>query len=711
MLARALPSKHTQDRCVRMEEELKCPRCSGFFCDPLVLPCSHSLCTGCAEKIQEPSQNFISQLEDPTTPVIADSETKDFPDIDKVSLVSETDSGVVCNSRPNSYVGTASISNIFQAVQGSVYGIKCPVCKKNVFLDENGHHSLPKNKVLEIIVDKYCGDHNKKVNVFIKCELCDQENKAASIMCEQCEVFYCENCKNRCHPSRGSLAKHNLVDPVQGKAIIRAKNKGKEAKCREHVEEHLSMYCLVCKTPVCYVCHQEGRHVNHEVQALGAMSKSHKTELSQTLQALSERAKAGTEFIQHIRGMSERVHGNSVDFEAVVVAQCDALIEAIKYRKQELIESVAQEKDLKTRVLKDQVSHCTSLLQRTTGLLHFCIEVLKESDAASFLQVSSGLLSRVSVADQNFNKEMEFVPRISPEFELTLDNKSVLHAIQTMNFFQMKEGVVAPNKPMILPGSCSAENNSVTIAWQPHIGNVVENYSLELDDGNGGDFRVVYVGRETICTVDGLHFNSTYFARVKASNHAGDSDYSEPISLQTAEVAWFQFDPSASHPDIIFSNENLTATCNSFDHRVILGSTGFSKGVHYWEIVIDRYDNHTDPAVGIARFDIDKMMMLGKDDKGWGMYIDDSRSWFMHQDSHSDRTEGGIKCGSVIGVLLDLDKRMLSYYVDEEPHGPIAFTNLLGVFFPAISINRNVQVTLRTGIEPPVESDHEDDST
>lgn len=77
-------------------------------------------------------------------------------------------------------------------------------------------------------------------------------------------------------------------------------------------------------------------------------------------------------------------------------------------------------------------------------------------------------------------------------------------------------------------------------------------------------------------------------------------------------VAWFQFDPSASHPDIIFSNENMTATCNSFDHRVVLGSTGFSKGVHYWEIVIDRYDNHTDPAIGIARFDIDKMMMLGR---------------------------------------------------------------------------------------------------
>ena len=43
---------------------------------------------------------------------------------------------------------------------------------------------------------------------------------------------------------------------------------------------------------------------------------------------------------------------------------------------------------------------------------------------------------------------------------------------------------------MILPKDCNAENNSVTIAWQPHIGNVVERYSLELDDGNNGEFRV-----------------------------------------------------------------------------------------------------------------------------------------------------------------------------------------------------------------------------
>ena len=48
----------------------------------------------------------------------------------------------------------------------------------------------------------------------------------------------------------------------------------------------------------------------------------------------------------------------------------------------------------------------------------------------------------------------------------------------------------APGTPSIIPEECSAENNSVTIAWQPYPGSVVEAYTLELDDGHGGDFRV-----------------------------------------------------------------------------------------------------------------------------------------------------------------------------------------------------------------------------
>lgn len=47
-------------------------------------------------------------------------------------------------------------------------------------------------------------------------------------------------------------------------------------------------------------------------------------------------------------------------------------------------------------------------------------------------------MGRVTQANHNFNKEIELAPRVSPEFELTLDSTPAQHSIQTMNFFQMK---------------------------------------------------------------------------------------------------------------------------------------------------------------------------------------------------------------------------------------------------------------------------------
>jgi tripartite motif-containing protein 9/67 len=102
-------------------------------------------------------------------------------------------------------------------------------------------------------------------------------------------------------------------------------------------------------------------------------------------------------------------------------------------------------------------------------------------------------------------------------------------------------------------------------------------------------------------------------------------------------------------------------------------------------------------------------LLAGKDDKGWCMYIDSCRSWFRHNGEHTGRTEGGIQKGSTVGVLLDLNQHMISFYLNEEPHGPIAFTNLHGVFYPAISLNRNVQVTMHAGLDIPCDSDTEDE--
>ncbi|XP_069320978.1 E3 ubiquitin-protein ligase TRIM9 isoform X17 [Eulemur rufifrons] len=606
-----------------MEEELKCPVCGSFYREPIILPCSHNLCQACARNIlvQTP------ESESPQSRRASGSGVSDYDylDLDKMSLYSEADSGY------GSYGGFASAPTT--PCQKSPNGVRvfppampppathlspalapiprnscitCPQCHRSLILDDRGLRGFPKNRVLEGVIDRY----QQSKAAALKCQLCEKVPKEATVMCEQCDVFYCDPCRLRCHPPRGPLAKHRLVPPAQGR-VSRRLSPRKVSTCTDHELENHSMYCVQCKMPVCYQCLEEGKHSSHEVKALGAMWKLHK-------------------------------------------------------------------------VVRDQISHCTVKLRQTTGLMEYCLEVIKENDPSGFLQISDALIRRVHLTEDQWGKGT-LTPRMTTDFDLSLDNSPLLQSIHQLDFVQVKASSPVPATPILQLEECCTHNNSATLSWkQPPLSTVpAEGYILELDDGNGGQFREVYVGKETMCTVDGLHFNSTYNARVKAFNKTGVSPYSKTLVLQTSEVAWFAFDPGSAHSDIIFSNDNLTVTCSSYDDRVVLGKTGFSKGVHYWELTVDRYDNHPDPAFGVARIDVMKDVMLGKDDKAWAI------------------TEGGITKGATVGVLLDFNRKTLTFFINDEQQGPIAFENVEGMFFPAVSLNRNVQVTLHTGLPVP----------
>ncbi|XP_039388906.1 tripartite motif-containing protein 67 isoform X8 [Mauremys reevesii] len=674
-----------------MEEELKCPVCGSLFREPIILPCSHNVCLPCARTIavQTPER------EQPEAECAAGggSGGGGGEHADKLSLHSESDSGYGSYTpslkSPNGVrvlpLGPAPAGSSSAALPrgaGPSSSLTCPQCHRSASLDPRGLRGFPRNRLLEAIVQRY-----QQGRAAAKCQLCDRSPpEAAAVACEQCEVLYCAACQLKCHPTRGPFAKHRLLPPPSlpggpGKAAGGAR---KLPTCADHELENYSMYCVSCATPVCYQCLEEGKHGQHEVKALGAMWKQHKTQLSQALNGVSDKAKEAKEFLVQLKNILQQIQENGLDYEACLVAQCDALVDALTRQKAKLLTKVTKEREHKLKVVWDQINHCTLKLRQSTGLMEYCLEVIKENDPSGFLQISDALIKRVQVSQEQWVKGA-LEPKVSAEFDLTLDSEPLLQSIHQLDFIQMKFPITVPPVPLLQLEKCCTRNNSVTLAWRmpPFTHNPVEGYILELDDGDGGQFREVYVGKETLCTIDGLHFNSTYNARVKAFNSSGVGPYSKTVVLQTSDVAWFTFDPSSAHRDIVLSNDNQTATCSSYDDRVVLGTAAFSKGVHYWELHVDRYDNHPDPAFGIARINVVKDMMLGKDDKAWAM------------------TEGGVSKGATVGVLLDLNKHSLTFYINGQQQGPSAFENVEGVFMPALSLNRNVQVTLHTGLEVP----------
>ena len=175
--------------------------------------------------------------------------------------------------------------------------LPCPKCSRMIYMDETGVDSLTKNLCLENIVERYTDA--KKIT--LKCQMCPSTagEREAVFMCEQCEIYYCEECRDAFHPMRGPLVKHVLVAPRLGREMMRRRNRANEAKCGDHCGEGVSLYCLVCKCACCHLCvHDNTSHLNHQVQQINTYCKSQKVECFSRFFLLLDRKRGCAVFVK-----------------------------------------------------------------------------------------------------------------------------------------------------------------------------------------------------------------------------------------------------------------------------------------------------------------------------------------------------------------------------------------------------------------------------
>lgn len=309
-----------------MEEELRCPICKELFVNPVLLPCSHGLCLTCAldnqiqiannnnnnnninnattngtttvvtAQIHQAPANHQQQSSHPQNPnqtptaqssstlprnnstsansSTSESISSDQDTADKVSILSEADSGVICTSRPSSYAGTPLLFPAPPNGGGAVFSLSCPTCRKIVFFDDGGARNLPNYRTMESIIDRFCE------RSALRCQMCEEiEPKPAVVLCEQCEIRYCSDCRERVHPPRGPLAKHNLIKAPRGSDA----NTIRESVCAEHCTETLTVFCLTCMKSLCQHCLSDNRHQSHEIQSIATICKSQKVKMARTL--------------------------------------------------------------------------------------------------------------------------------------------------------------------------------------------------------------------------------------------------------------------------------------------------------------------------------------------------------------------------------------------------------------------------------------------
>lgn len=164
------------------------------------------------------------------------------------------------------------------------------------------------------------------------------------------------------------------------------------------------------------------------------------------------------------------------------------------------------------------------------------------------------------------------------------------------------------------------------------------------------------------------------------------------ILIQNYSHLDLRFDPSACGPGLFISDNNthLRQNVPTGAHRTCrtLGA-GWTKGVHYWSVrIIDRSANGY-IMIGIvsSAFDVSVLQHVGETSSGYAVYAHNGHKY------HNGAAVGFIsdlpKNGDVIGVLLDLDARTLTYFKNGillgTAFGQIPLPDNNTKYYPAIS--------------------------
>ena len=94
------------------------------------------------------------------------------------------------------------------------------------------------------------------------CEFCEMKTQA-TVMCENCDYWYCDKCFQTMHPAKGPLACHTKIPPRAKTKNVDKNAEGNTAKCDVHVLEEACYFCLGCQNVICKLCKDQD-HKGHE---------------------------------------------------------------------------------------------------------------------------------------------------------------------------------------------------------------------------------------------------------------------------------------------------------------------------------------------------------------------------------------------------------------------------------------------------------------
>uniref|UniRef100_A0A671RT83 Zinc-binding protein A33-like n=1 Tax=Sinocyclocheilus anshuiensis TaxID=1608454 RepID=A0A671RT83_9TELE len=176
------------------------------------------------------------------------------------------------------------------------------------------------------------------------------------------------------------------------------RSSGSEEFCSLHSEK-LKLFCLEDKQPVCLVCRDSQKHINHTFRPISEVVSSYKEKLNAALKSLQEKLNHNEttkgEFVkrvQHVKSQAEHT-------ERQIKQQFEKLHQFLRDEEEATITALREEEEQKKQMMKEKLEEMNRHISALSDRIKDMEEMMQASDVC-FLKEFPVSMERVQISSQ-----------------------------------------------------------------------------------------------------------------------------------------------------------------------------------------------------------------------------------------------------------------------------------------------------------------------
>lgn len=351
------------------QHSLRCSVCLDDFKDPKVLPCCHTFCKHCLEKLSKGESSSCIKKPGATSQISSEQ------------------------ASANSQCDTTLLQTHLESSE-EVVTLTCPQCRAQHKLTEGGVDCLLTDYAIEDelsqVKTSYQGENVKSS---MSCGLCESTDPVVSF-CNNCSFPLCEFC----HKAHQRLKQYNghtvkSVDEIDSKLISRTVvERTSHLVCSKHPTQVLQIFCSSCDELVCCECVIEGHHGRKFVGINSETRLIMKEKLSDTSSSVHIVLEVFRKNLKYVETVEKVTNDTGVKNQTDIKKAFDDFISILQKRRDNLLAKSEERNNAKLKLIWSEKDFLEQMIAKLTTTLSFSERLQACKNDGEYLSLGSQAL-------------------------------------------------------------------------------------------------------------------------------------------------------------------------------------------------------------------------------------------------------------------------------------------------------------------------------